>query len=264
MPRGEFRAVAPVRAPLRESSSLTPAWVGLTGRPRGETVAVVVMHRLGWAMLAGAVAAALALPGGAAAAPTIKPKLGDWRGTQSGAPGVRNVALDVEGGRVSGYGLNLYPLSCENGTAHSRGITVPRSAYVSGWATEADLLDIGNAHLRISRRGRFTDGATFVRLFHVFPPYQIAYQLDGRFTSATTAVGTVRATVLEDTRGQDWLMPDFRPENVTRCSSEARWSACFQRTLGDRSRCLGTPEQAEEPSEPPSPPPASDPGDAVE
>ena len=222
---------------------------------------VVVTRGLGLEVLAGAAAVALALPGGAAAAPTIKPTIGDWRGTQSGAPGVRNVALDVEGGRVSGYGLNLYPLSCENGMSHSRGITVPRSAYVSGWATEADFLDIGHTHLRISRRGRFTDGATFVRLFHVFPPYQITYQLEGRFTSAKTAAGTVRATVLEDTRGEDWLMPDFRPENVTRCSSEARWSACFQSSLGDRSPCLGTPEQDQEVPEPSSPPPGSEPGD---
>jgi hypothetical protein len=216
--------------------------------------------------LAAAAVTALTSQGAAAASP-IRPKLEDWRGTQSGAPGVRNVALDVSGprgssygNRVSAYGINLYPLSCEDGK--SRSLTVPRSAW-PGYATEDDVLDIGAAHLKISRRGQFSDAGTFVKLFHVFPPVQVTYELTGRFTSATSATGTVRATLVEDTRGEDWLAPDFRPENVTRCSGQATWSACFQRSLGDRSACLGTPSQEQvlpEPTPSPEPPDPLDPG----
>jgi hypothetical protein len=165
------------------------------------------------------------------------------------------------GNRISGYGINLYPLSCEDGK--SRSLTVPRSAWVSGWNTEDALLNYGDAHLKVSRRGQFSDAATFVRLFHVLPPVQVTYELTGRFTSATRATGTVRATLVEDTRGEDWLAPDFRPENVTRCSGEATWSACFQRSLGDRSPCLGTPTADSGGEEPPdtTPSPAPGPGD---
>ena len=222
--------------------------------------------RLPWLVLGGALAAAVALPGGAADASPVKPKVEDWRGTQSGAPGVRNVALQVDGprgssygNRVSYYGINLYPLSCEDGK--SRSLTVPRSAW-PGYATEDDLLGLGAAHLKVSKRGQFSDAGTFVKLFHVFPPVQVTYELTGRFTSATSATGTVRATLVEDTHGADWLAPDFRPENVTRCSGQTTWNACYQRSLGDRSPCLGTPSQeqaAPEPTPSPSPPP-SEPG----
>ena len=192
----------------------------------------------------------------------VEPTIGDSRGTQSGAQGVRNVALDVKDDRVApGYGLNLYPLSCENGMSHSRGITVPRSASSSSsWATEADFLDIGHTHLRISQQGGRPTARPSCGC-HRLPPYQITYQLEGRFTSAKTAAGTVRATVLEDTRGEDWLMPDFQPGThplLERGALERLLPVVPGRPLAP---CLGTPEQDQEVPEPSSPPPGSEPGD---